>query len=56
MVIKEHWSQSGFANTDLNQQLKQHGIMAANRAGWVRMSPHFYITPNEIDCALNCLA
>ncbi len=26
IVIKEHWGQSGFANTDLNQQLKQHGI------------------------------
>ncbi len=23
---KEHWAQSGFANTDLDQQLKQHGI------------------------------
>ena len=22
----EHWAQSGFANTDLNAQLKQHGI------------------------------
>lgn len=26
VVIKEHWAQSGFANTDLDQQLKQHGI------------------------------
>ena len=26
IVIKEHWGQSGFANTDLDQQLKQHGI------------------------------
>ncbi len=26
VVIKEHWSQSGFANTDLNEQLRQHGI------------------------------
>jgi len=26
IVIKEHWAQSGFANTDLDQQLKQHGI------------------------------
>jgi nicotinamidase-related amidase len=26
VVIKEHWGQSGFANTDLDQQLKQHGI------------------------------
>src|SRR5258707_6453472 len=26
IIIKEHWAQSGFANTDLDQQLKQHGI------------------------------
>ena len=26
VVIKEHWSQSGFANTDLNEQLRQHGV------------------------------
>ncbi|MEX0163576.1 cysteine hydrolase [Pseudomonas brassicacearum] len=26
IVIKEHWGGSGFANTDLDFQLKQHGI------------------------------
>jgi nicotinamidase-related amidase len=26
IVVKEHCGQSGFANTDLDQQLKQHGI------------------------------
>jgi nicotinamidase-related amidase len=26
VVTKEHWAQSGFANTDLDFQLKQHGI------------------------------
>jgi nicotinamidase-related amidase len=26
IVIAEHWAQSGFANTDLDFQLKQHGI------------------------------
>jgi nicotinamidase-related amidase len=26
VIIKEHWAQSGFANTDLDAQLKQHGI------------------------------
>ena len=25
VIIHEHWAQSGFANTDLDQQLKQHG-------------------------------
>jgi len=26
VIVKEHWAQSGFANTDLDEQLKQHGI------------------------------
>jgi len=26
VVAKEHWSQSGFANTDLDQQLRQRGV------------------------------
>lgn len=26
IIIKEHWGQSGFVNTDLDQQLKQYGI------------------------------
>jgi nicotinamidase-related amidase len=26
IVVKEHWGQSGFANTDLDFQLRQHGI------------------------------
>ncbi len=29
--------------------LKQKGIIAAPRQGWVRLSPHFYISPEEID-------
>ncbi|WP_443075522.1 isochorismatase family cysteine hydrolase [Streptomyces sp. NBC_01483] len=26
VVVQEHWAQSGFANTDLDFQLKQHGV------------------------------
>ena len=26
IVVQQHWAQSGFANTDLDMQLKQHGI------------------------------
>src|SRR5437899_1982283 len=26
VVVLEHWTQSGFANTDLDSQLKQRGI------------------------------
>ena len=26
VVVQQHWGQSGFANTDLDMRLKQHGI------------------------------
>lgn len=29
--------------------LKDRGIIAAARQGWVRMSPHFYVSPEEIE-------
>jgi len=35
--------------------LKQHGITAAPRQGWVRTSPHFYISPEDIDSLLQVL-
>lgn len=35
--------------------LKQDGILAAPRQGWIRMSPHFYISPESIDDALSAL-
>lgn len=31
------------------RSLKEQGIIAAPRQGWVRLSPHFYITSEEID-------
>ncbi len=37
------------------EKLKDRGICAASRAGWVRMAPHFYISAEEIDRAVNCL-
>jgi selenocysteine lyase/cysteine desulfurase len=36
-------------------QLKQKRIIAAPRQGWVRMSPHFYITSDDIDQVLEAL-
>jgi cysteine desulfurase / selenocysteine lyase len=36
-------------------RLHQHGITAAPRQGWVRTSPHFYISPEEIDSLLRVL-
>jgi cysteine desulfurase/selenocysteine lyase len=35
--------------------LKQKGIIAAPRQGWVRLSPHFYISPEEIDRVIEAL-
>ncbi len=35
--------------------LRQHGIAAAERAGWIRASPHFYISPVEIDRMIELL-
>jgi nicotinamidase-related amidase len=38
VVIKEHWAQSGFANTDLDMQLKQHGIQKIVLVGLIANS------------------
>ena len=35
VVVTEHWAQSGFANTDLDAQLKQHGIENIILVGFV---------------------
>jgi cysteine desulfurase / selenocysteine lyase len=35
--------------------LKQKGIIAAPRQGWVRFSPHFYISPEDIDRVIEAL-
>ena len=35
--------------------LRDHGIIAAPRQGWVRTSPHFYIAPDEIDRMLTLI-
>jgi selenocysteine lyase/cysteine desulfurase len=37
------------------KRLKDKGIIAAPRQGWVRLSPHFYISPAEIDRLLSVL-
>jgi cysteine desulfurase/selenocysteine lyase len=39
----------GIDSRKVVQDLKQQGIIAAPRQGWVRLSPHFYISPEEID-------
>jgi selenocysteine lyase/cysteine desulfurase len=35
--------------------LREHRIVVAPRAGWIRTSPHFYITPAEIDRMIEVL-
>jgi selenocysteine lyase/cysteine desulfurase len=37
------------------RQLKTEGILAAPRQGWARLSPHFYISPEEIDRVISLL-
>ena len=39
----------GITDREIVARLKAAGITAAPRAGWVRTSPHFYISPDEID-------
>jgi selenocysteine lyase/cysteine desulfurase len=35
--------------------LKHKGIIAAPRQGWIRLSPHFYISPDEMDRVIEAL-
>jgi len=35
--------------------LRERGILAAPRQGWVRMSPHFYVSPEEIERVIELL-
>jgi selenocysteine lyase/cysteine desulfurase len=44
---------AGFDAGEIVIRLRDRGITAAPRAGWVRTSPHFYIAPDEIDRMVN---
>jgi len=46
----------GLDSRKVVHDLKQRGILAAPRQGWVRLSPHFYINPEEIDRVVGALA
>lgn len=39
----------------LVRDLKRQGIVAAPRQGWVRMSPHFYVSPEQIERVVEAL-
>ena len=45
----------GLDSRKVVHELKEKGIIAAPRQGWVRMSPHFYISPEEIDRVIGAL-
>jgi cysteine desulfurase/selenocysteine lyase len=45
----------GIDSRKVVHDLKQQGIIAAPRQGWVRLSPHFYISPEEIDRVIEAL-
>jgi selenocysteine lyase/cysteine desulfurase len=46
---------AGIDSRKVVHELKQSGIIAAPRQGWVRLSPHFYISPEEIDQVIEAL-
>lgn len=64
-VIRERTEESGagivsFRHPNLDarvivSKLKAQRVLAASRQGWVRMAPHFYVTPDEIDQVLELL-
>lgn len=39
----------------LVRELREHGIVAAPRQGWVRISPHFYVSPEDGERFLEAL-
>ena len=45
----------GTSAGEIVRRLRAAGISAAPRAGWVRTSPHFYISPADIDRMLEVL-
>ena len=45
----------GTEATETVRHLRRQNIIAAPRAGWVRTSPHFYISPADIDRMVDAL-
>jgi selenocysteine lyase/cysteine desulfurase len=39
----------GMDSRQVVHELKERGVIAAPRQGWVRFSPHFYISPEDIE-------
>jgi selenocysteine lyase/cysteine desulfurase len=45
----------GLDSRQVVHELKERGIIAAPRQGWVRFSPHFYISPDDIQRVVEAL-
>jgi selenocysteine lyase/cysteine desulfurase len=45
----------GLDSREVVHILKERGIIAAPRQGWVRFSPHFYISPEDIERVVEAL-
>lgn len=45
----------GVESSGLVARLKAARVIAANRQGWVRVSPHFYISPDDIGSLIEAL-
>ncbi len=43
---------AGIDSRMLYKHLKDAGVVGAPRAGWMRLSPHFYISPEDVDKAI----
>jgi cysteine desulfurase/selenocysteine lyase len=46
----------GVESHELFERLNTEGIVVAPRSGWVRTSPHFYISPEDVERFLETLA
>lgn len=49
------FEKEGISTDAMFQQLKENGVVAAQRLGRVRLSPHVYLLPEQIDEALSVL-
>lgn len=45
----------GLDSKMVHHSLKQQGFLTAPRQGWVRISPHFYVSPGDVDRLLDAL-
>jgi cysteine desulfurase/selenocysteine lyase len=52
-IISVH--KPGMDSRQVVHELRDRGIIAAPRQGWVRFSPHFYISPEDIERAVEAL-